>query len=61
MARTSDDAVLGAMGFEPMDVDQLALATGMATGDLMSRLTELELFGQVEAIAGGRYQQIIRH
>jgi DNA processing protein len=61
VARTSEDAVLDAMGFEPMDVDQLALATGMATGDLMSRLTELELFGQVEAIAGGRYQQIIRH
>lgn len=56
----SEDAVLRAMGFEPIDVDQLSAATGLATGELMSRLTELELFGQVEAIAGGRYQQIVR-
>jgi predicted Rossmann fold nucleotide-binding protein DprA/Smf involved in DNA uptake len=32
----------------------------MAAGDLLSRLTELELFGQVEAIGGGRYQQMVR-
>jgi DNA processing protein len=57
----SDDAVLVAMGFEPIDVDQLSEVTGLSTGALMSRLTELELFGQIEAIAGGRYQQIVRN
>jgi DNA processing protein len=53
------DAVLQAMGFEPMDIDQLSSATGLSTGALLARLTELELFGQVQAIAGGRYQQIV--
>jgi DNA processing protein len=57
----SDDAVLVAMGFEPIDVDQLSEVTGLSTGALMSRLTELELFGQIEVIAGGRYQQIVRN
>ena len=57
----SQDTVLTVMGFEPIDVDQLSAATGMPTGELMARLTELELFGQIEAIAGGRYQQIVRH
>ncbi len=58
--QASDDAVLRAMGFEPMDIDQLSAATAMPAGDLLARLTELELFGQIEAIAGGRYQQIVR-
>ncbi len=56
---TSDDPVLAAMGHTPMDLDQLVAATGMATGDLLSRLTELELFGQVEALDGGRYQRLV--
>jgi predicted Rossmann fold nucleotide-binding protein DprA/Smf involved in DNA uptake len=42
-----------------MDLDQLVAATQMATGDLLSRLTELELFGQVEALDGARYQRLV--
>jgi DNA processing protein len=55
----SDDPVLAAMGHTPMDLDQLVAATQMATGDLLSRLTELELFGQVEALDGARYQRLV--
>ncbi len=56
---TSDDPVLAAMGHTPMDLDQLVAATGMATGDLLSRLTELELFGHIEALDGARYQRLV--
>jgi DNA processing protein len=56
---TSDDPVLAAMGHTPMDLDQLVAATHMATGDLLSRLTELELFGQIEALDGARYQRLV--
>jgi DNA processing protein len=56
----NDDAVLQAMGFEPMDVDQLSYATGLSSSELMARLTGLELLGTIEAIAGARYQQIVR-
>jgi DNA processing protein len=59
--KISDDAVLRALGFEPMDIDQLAAATALPAGDLMARLTELELFGQVQAVGGGRYQQIVQN
>jgi predicted Rossmann fold nucleotide-binding protein DprA/Smf involved in DNA uptake len=44
-----------------MDIDQLAAATALPAGDLMARLTELELFGQVQAVGGGRYQQIVQN
>ena len=54
------DAVLAAMGFEPMDVDTLAAATGLPASELLPRLTELELLGQLEAIDGGRFQRIVR-
>ncbi len=56
---TSDDPVLAAMGHTPMDLDQLVAATHMATGDLLSRLTELELFGHIEALDGARYQRLV--
>ncbi len=56
---TSDDPVLAAMGHTPMDLDQLLAVTHMSAGDLLSRLTELELFGQIEALDGARYQRLV--
>jgi DNA processing protein len=56
---SSDDPVLAAMGHTPMDLDQLVAATHMAAGDLLSRLTELELFGQIEVLDGARYQRLV--
>jgi DNA processing protein len=56
----TDDVVLLAMGHSPMDLDQIALATGLSTGALLSRLTELELLGDLEVLDGGRYQRLIQ-
>ena len=36
-------------------VDALSAVTGLSAGDLLSALTELEIFGLVEALPGGRY------
>lgn len=58
-APVSDDIVLAAMGHAPIDLDQLQQATAMSTGDLLSRLTELELFGEIEILAGSRYQRLV--
>jgi DNA processing protein len=55
----TDDIVLAAMGHTPMDLDQIALATGLGTGALLSRLTELELMGDLEVLEGGRYQRLV--
>ncbi len=56
----SNDAVLQAMGHDPMDLDQLAQSTGLSAGDLLSRVTELELLGGLEVLDGGRYQRLVR-
>jgi DNA processing protein len=56
----SSDAVLNAMGHDPMGLDALAASTGLSTGDLLSRLTELELLGELELLDGGRYQRLTR-
>ncbi len=53
------DPVLNAMGHTPMDLDQLSAATAMTAGELLSRLTELELFGHIEALDGGRFQRLV--
>ncbi len=55
----TDDIVLAAMGHTPMDLDQIAMATGLNTGALLSRLTELELLGDLELLEGGRYQRLV--
>jgi DNA processing protein len=55
----TDDIVLSAMGHAPMDLDQIARVTGLNTGELLSRLTELELLGDLELLDGGRYQRLV--
>jgi DNA processing protein len=57
----TNDAVLAAMGHAPMDLDQIVLATTLSTGEVLSRLTELELLGDLEVLEGGRYQRLISH
>jgi DNA processing protein len=56
----SQDMVLQAMGHNPVDLEQLINATGLSTSAVLSRLTELELFGQIEMLDGGRYQRLVR-
>lgn len=51
------DALLGAMGYEPVEMDQLQARTGWPTAQLSARLLELELAGHVSRLPGGRYQR----
>jgi DNA processing protein len=59
-AGARDDALLGAMGYDPVDLDTLAQRTGLAPGLLSARLLELELTQDVERMAGNCYQRL-RH
>jgi DNA processing protein len=47
--------LLNALGFEPVDVDTLVARTGYAASSVCSMLLILELRGEVESRAGGRY------
>lgn len=51
------DPLLAAMGYDPVDLDQLQARTGWPTAQLSARLLELELQGQVARLPGGRYQR----
>ena len=51
------DPLLAAMGYDPVDLDQLQARTGWPTAQLNARLLELELQGDVARLAGGRYQR----
>jgi DNA processing protein len=51
------DPLLTAMGYDPVDLDQLQARTGWPTAQLSARLLELELQGHVARLPGGRYQR----
>jgi len=51
------DTLLSAMGYEPVEMDQLQARTGWPAAQLSARLLELELAGQVSRLPGGRYQR----
>ena len=50
--------ILLAIGFAPTSLDQIMSATGLDAAAILPQLTELELFGDIEALPGGRYQRI---
>ncbi len=52
--------LLEALGFEPTDLDTLALRTGMPGPELAARLLELELEGRVNRMPGGLFQRCAR-
>lgn len=54
------DALLAALGFDPVDVDTLVDRTGQAAPALQARLFELELDGQIARLPGERYQRVAR-
>ena len=56
-ATESSDPLLSAMGYDPVDLDQLQSRTGWPTAQLSARLLELELMGSVARLPGGRYQR----
>jgi DNA processing protein len=56
----SADPVLRAMGHDPVDLDTLALRTGLAPGALSAHLLQLELAQDIERLAGNAYQRLRR-
>jgi DNA processing protein len=54
------DPLLAAMGYDPVDLDQLQARTGWPTAQMSARLLELELQGHVARLPGGRYQRSVR-
>jgi DNA processing protein len=67
-ARSDDDAagtdatdpLLAAMGYDPVDLDQLQARTGWPTAQLSARLLELELQNVVARLPGNRYQRMAK-
>ena len=54
------DPLLDALGHDPVSVDSLLARTGRSTADLLARLLELELDGQVARLPGGLYQRRVQ-
>lgn len=53
-----EDAVLRALGHDPVSLDTLSARTGWGTADLQARLLVLELEGQVARLPGGLFQRV---
>lgn len=52
------NALLTALGFDPVTIDALVARTGIAPAELQARLLELELDGVVARLAGGLFQRV---
>ena len=58
--RAAADPLLDALGHDPMSVDGQQARTGWPTAELLARLLELELDGQVARLPGGLFQRRVR-
>ena len=56
-AAGTEDSLLQALGFDPVSLDGLVDRTGIASSQLLARLLELELQGQVARLPGGLFQR----
>jgi len=54
----SSQALLEALGFGPVTLEDLAVRTGKAMAELACELLMLELDGRIEALPGNRYQRL---
>lgn len=54
----AEDALLSALGFDPVSLDALVARTGIAASALQARLLELELQGDVARLPGGLFQRM---
>jgi len=57
-AQGSDDALLAALGHDPVEPDALLARVGGTPGELGTRLLLLELAGQLERLPGGLVQRV---
>lgn len=53
----TDDALLVALGFDPVGLDALQARCGLETADLQAQLMGLELDGKVARLPGGLFQR----
>jgi len=58
LAGNDEHALLGALGHDPCNLDDLAERTGLAADRLLTELLTLELAGQVATLPGNRYQRL---
>lgn len=56
--RGSGHPLLEQMGFAPVSIDQLAERTGLGAASLAAQLSQLEVEGRVQALAGGWFQRV---
>ncbi len=54
-----ENTVLGALGHDPCNLDDLAERTGLAADRLLTELLTLELAGQIATLSGNRYQRLV--
>ena len=54
----SEDALLTALGHDPVSLDALQARCGWGTARLQAQLLELELMGQVGRLPGGLFQRL---
>lgn len=59
-APSSGDAVLDALGYDPVSLDALQARTGWPNAQLNAHLLSLELEGQVARLPGPLFQRIVR-
>ena len=55
-----EDALLAALGHDPVSLDALQARCGWPTAQLQAQLMELELLGQVGRLPGGLFQRLGR-
>jgi DNA processing protein len=53
-----EDALLSALGFDPVSLDALVARTGIPASSLQARLLGLELQGEVARLPGGLFQRM---
>ena len=58
MRTAKASALLSAMGFDPVDADQLAARCGLDAATLNAQLLTLELDGAIEMLPGGIYRRV---
>ena len=56
--RPGYEKLLGALGYDPCGISDLARRTGLTAAELSSMLLLLEMEGLVEALPGGRYSRL---
>ncbi len=57
-ANSESNALLEALGFDPVSLDALIARTGISAAELQARLLELELSDEVARLPGGLFQRI---